>query len=250
MHVHLKYFCGEGAQRTEAQSRTRRNNDRDSNTQRSNDRSSGKTNKKKELEKKRATKTSKKCGFKVKGDEDYDSESDLSVQSDQDVVKKAQTRTPRVAASKAKSRVTAAVRKERKFAMEVDSSEEEYIGSDEDDVDSSEEDTAVVRAKERQAKAFANASKRNKKGKTPKKKSFSESKKDKKSVKNWKKNKRRKGQPNSSSSDEDDSIQGGDVPDIDMSELIAEAMAGCQLSVLHSVCWWRVVLGEQFLKSL
>lgn len=247
MHVHLKYFCGEGAQRTEAQSRTRRNTDRDSNTQRNNDGSSGKTNKKKKLEKKRVTKTIKKCRFKAKDDEDYDSESDLSVQSDQDVVKKDQTRTPRVAASKAKSRVTAAARKERKLAMVVDSSEEEeYVfGSDEDDVNSSEEDTAVVRAKERQAKAFANASKRNRKGKTSKKKSFSESKRNNKSVKNWKKNKGGKGQPDPSSSDEDDSIQGGDLPDIDMSELIAEAMVGCQLSVLHSVCWWRVVLGEQ-----
>jgi hypothetical protein len=248
LHVHLKYFCGEGAQRTEAQSRTRRNNDRDSNSQRNNNGSSGKNNNKKGLKKKISTKTSKKRGFKVNGDEDYDSESDLSIQSDPDFIKITKTRTPRVAASKAKSRVTAAVKKERKVAMEGGSSEEEYIDSDEDDADSSEEDIAVIRAKERQAKAFAKASKRNRKGEMPVKKSFSDSKKDKKSVKNGKKKIKGKRGKQDSSSDEDDSIQKGDfdLPDIDMSELIAEAMAGCQLSVLHSLCWWRIVLGEQF----
>ena len=35
-----------------------------------------------------------------------------------------------------------------------------------------------------------------------------------------------------------------------MEELVAEAMAGSRFSLLHSFCWWRVVLDEaHFIKS-
>mgnify|MGYP006179877765 CR=1 FL=1 len=31
---------------------------------------------------------------------------------------------------------------------------------------------------------------------------------------------------------------------IDMNKLLREAMEGSQMSILHSVCWWRIVLDE------
>lgn len=209
--------------------------------------------------KKKTSNQSSKKVFKVKGDEEYDSESDLSIQHDRiNVTSKARTPT-RAAASKAKRRVTAAVKKEIEIKMDSDSSEDEYIGSDEDSDSSSEEDEVMKRAKERQAKAFENA----KKGKgndngsskekllgeksTPKMKSangkISNSKQ--KNIKSMAKGKKgAKKKQFYESSDDFASESGDDLSDVDMDALIDEAMTGCQLSVLHSFCWWRIVLGK------
>ena len=54
--------------------------------------------------------------------------------------------------------------------------------------------------------------------------------------------KRKKFDDDSSSEDDDD---GRDpMEGIDMDRLLEEAMEGSQMSVLHSVCWWRIILDE------
>jgi hypothetical protein len=52
-------------------------------------------------------------------------------------------------------------------------------------------------------------------------------------------------------STDDDSTSGDDVNnEIDMAALVEKAMAGAKNSVLHSLCWWRIVLDEaHFIKS-
>ena len=46
----------------------------------------------------------------------------------------------------------------------------------------------------------------------------------------------------SSDSSLDDDI---DDDGIDMEALVEKAMAGAKNSVLHSLCWWRIILGEK-----
>ena len=55
----------------------------------------------------------------------------------------------------------------------------------------------------------------------------------------------------SDGSDSDDYDSDRDpMEGIDMDELMEEAMAGSQMSVLHSLTWWRIVLDEaHFIKS-
>ena len=50
---------------------------------------------------------------------------------------------------------------------------------------------------------------------------------------------------------DDDSTSGDDaINEIDMAALVEKAMAGAKNSVLHSLCWWRIVLDEaHFIKS-
>eukprot|EP00978_Attheya_sp_CCMP212_P032059 scaffold123505_cov55-Attheya_sp.AAC.1 len=53
---------------------------------------------------------------------------------------------------------------------------------------------------------------------------------------------RKKANASDSSSDSED--------EIDMKKLTEEAMAGSQMSILHSLCWWRIVLDEaHFIKT-
>jgi hypothetical protein len=39
-----------------------------------------------------------------------------------------------------------------------------------------------------------------------------------------------------------------DDDEIDMAALMEKAMAGAKNSVLHSLCWWRIVLGKAVIK--
>ena len=283
----MKYFCGEGAQRTEAQARTRRNPVRDEGGGNRRGRNAstrdgyGKTgsDKKKIMKESVATKKTKtmtKKDFKVKGDADYDSESDLSAADNVPAITK---RSSRSAAIQAKKRVSASAKSERKNKKYIDSTddeddedydnegddtvEEEEVDDDEvEDGESSSEDEAVRRAKERQAKALERARGKGKKfEKKAQKKKFSkdgETKGNKVSKKNaskknaskktntTKKTKKGKKPVDKDSDSEFDSDSDDDDLSIDMDELIAEAMAGAQMSVLHSFCWWRVVLGTIF----
>ena len=266
LHVHLKYFCGEGAQRTEAQSRTRRNRDTQTNPQRGGNSSSRQGDKKKGTDRKKISKASTKKVFKVKGDEDYASESDLSIQTNYSSFKR-KARSSRVAATKAKQRVSATAKSESKTKRHTDDSEEDYVESDEDYSDedigptsidsSSEDDVAIKRAKKQQAKAFEKAKKGkgSREGRKMEKKTFTKKGKEseaekrnasKKKMKKGKLMKKKKGKDDNSSSGDSDfsSDTDDDTFDIDMEALIAEAMAGCQLSILHSFCWWRIVLGK------
>lgn len=123
-----------------------------------------------------------------------------------------------------------------------DSSDESDSSADDDpsdDESESGEDPRLQRARQKQAEALAlaKASKKKpamkknqpKKGKAGKKKPIAGKK-------------RKKFDDDSSSEDDDD---GRDpMEGIDMDHLLEEAMEGSQMSVLHSVCWWRIILDE------
>jgi DNA repair protein RAD16 len=65
------------------------------------------------------------------------------------------------------------------------------------------------------------------------------------------KGKKSKKQEISDDDDSDDNVTQSDPMDgIDMDALMKEAMDGSKLSLLHSLCWWRIVLDEaHFIKS-
>lgn len=70
--------------------------------------------------------------------------------------------------------------------------------------------------------------------------------------KRTKKSAQKKHSSNCSSSAEDDDsfIPRSEMDDIDMEAMVEEAMAGCSMSQLHSISWWRIVLDEaHFIKS-
>ncbi|KAL3910370.1 MAG: hypothetical protein SGILL_007718, partial [Bacillariaceae sp.] len=113
--VHLKYFCGETAQRTEAQSRQRRTADRHQRPAPNNNRGGrgsqgGGNGGKKAFKTKQSTKTKKPLGktvtkkiVRAKASKNYDSDSELSVPEDFDVTS---SRPSRSAATQAKKKMT------------------------------------------------------------------------------------------------------------------------------------------------
>lgn len=249
---------------------------------------------------KKKSMTKKKKTFKVKGDMEYDSESDLSVHSESFDATKT-FRSPRAAAAAAKSRVAAVVKRETRGKI-GDSDDESNVSDDdyeeetsnyEDDSKGEEDiattakerrgikkstkkvqkyvnhnddvpeddDTAIERARSRQAVALVKAKWSKKSGKSLKGKKEKVTKIKKKTVPMRKKdkkqgnqagglsNKKASGSPPTSSDDDSESVDDASL-NVDMDVLIAEAMEGCRLSVLHSFCWWRVVLDEaHFIKS-
>jgi DNA repair protein RAD16 len=71
-----------------------------------------------------------------------------------------------------------------------------------------------------------------------------------KGQKRLKKLPKKKRSSSSSSEDDDSFIPQNAMDDIDMEAMVEEAMAGCSMSPLHSVCWWRIVLDEaHFIKT-
>ena len=133
--------------------------------------------------------------------------------------------------------------KKRAKQHESDSSGESDYESDsegESDPESSnseEEDVRLQRARKKQAEALALAKASKKKPamkKMPPKKGNGGEKK----AANIKKGKKF----DDSSSDEEDDHD--PMKDIDMDRLIKEAMEGSQMSILHSLCWWRIILDE------
>ena len=266
LRIHLKYFCGEGAERTEAQSRTHRNRDRDGRGAGGSSRGSvsgknGIGSRKKSEKKyfagsKKTIKSSsvrsvpkargsskRKSKLRLKGDEQFDSESDFSL-NEEVIVPSARKGSSRSAAKMA----TQALQRNR--AEVDDGSEDDYFessssfegeddeSSDEsiarplqrkgqkqtkskwnDDSDSSENDELLQKAVEKQEKAKASAKKKQGKGGSGK-----------------------GGSKKKSEKCGDDDIL--DDFGIDIKHLMEEAMAGAQMSVLHSLCFWRVVLGK------
>lgn len=261
LRVHLKYFCGESAQRTEAQARQRRTADRnqpgggDSGGRQG----GGKGGKKKSLsssqkkpltsskKKPPMTKVSPKKTVRVKGDDIYDSDSELSFPDE--AISRGKKRPSRSGATRTKQKIAKCM---KGAGGDNDSSGSSY-GTDDaddpsDDSDSSEdtkltelkkkapakrpgkgnESAAAERAREKQRQALEAA------GKTKTKKA---------PLKKKGKGKGKNKDDSSSSSSGSDSEGACDPLDgIDMDELIKEAMAGARFSVLHSFCWWRVVL--------
>ena len=300
LRIHLKYFCGEGAQRTEAQARQRRgrnyrhhnNNDNDNHndgrsensSRRSNDGSlSTKTTK---SSKKKPPQTKKKSftKAKLKASKSLDSESDNDISIDAGMKDKplkdlVRGKSSRKAASQASRRLSSSMKtwggsgdeddddyengdnesdeeielsesdsysepiRVKKVKSTVvkgkkgdDSSGDSSESSEAEDSDSDDEmDEAERKALQKQREALELASS-NKKGRV---KSFPKKKIPKKGKGEG------KGNGNGKKNFVDDFVRGVDKDlGIDMDELLSEAMAGSQMSLLHSLCWWRVVLDE------
>jgi hypothetical protein len=132
--------------------------------------------------------------------------------------------------------------------------EEAVIESESDDSSFGADDVARVRRK--QAGAFALASRGRKVGKqraepkknAERKKPAGPTKKNQKESRGRKKVKDYESEESLENSDTEDSRD--PLNGIDMDALMEEAMAGSTLSVLHSFCWWRIILDEaHFIKS-
>lgn len=265
--VHLKYFCGETAQRTEAQSRQRRtagssrggtssNKKKKSMKSEPTKAASKKSSKTSQVQKKKAKKV-----IRASSTKGYDSDSDLSVPDDLDLTSK---RPSRAAAQKAKRKLTDSSKDwangnegdsdsfsgDNQYSSDDESSDDslspihsaaatkgkiqmsnadhvESFSSDDEDDSDSEDDAAVVRSQKRQKLALSMVKQSTKK-KFPPKKGPGKAKKTKK-----------KSAPADDDSDDDDPLK-----DIDMEALKEKAMEGYKESVLHTICWWRIVLDE------
>lgn len=273
LKVHLLYFCGETAQRTVAQARQYRSTDRHEGT--SNKRKGGTRSKEKTRKSfsksstkvttkqhskslKRTKKVTRATRTKI-----YESDSDLSLPDDFNVSSK---RPSRSAACAAAQRLSAS---SKEWGGDNASDSDEFsdmgsaISSDDETSDeisapprttvvkkgyraknhidnvsssdycSSEDDAALVRAKKRQKLAFSRAH-------PGKKKKFPGEEKKKFPGKKTM-NKR---QLNESSSDEEIVDTADPLKGIDLEALKQKAMEGCQVSILHTMSWWRIVLDE------
>ncbi len=108
------------------------------------------------------------------------------------------------------------------------------------DSDSEEEHrSAVIRSRKRQEAALSRVKKGTTKGMASKKSKMGKGK-------TFGKKKKFKDEPSDddSSDDSSDNDNGDPLDKIDMQALKDEAMAGCKISVLHSIAWWRIVLDE------
>ena len=284
LKVHLKYFCGERAQRTEAQARQRRTADRPpgrggntngqkgkktepkkkSFTLKVDQMSKGKDSKKNQ----NAKKTVSKKIVRLEHAKGFESDSGLSVNEEIDLVS---PRSRRSAAVSATRKMAATAKKwgvddgtddsddfssedssgdsddnsvvikpiskggNTRKAAKMDSSDDE-VSSDSD----SDDDQAAVRARKKQKLAMTRAQGRKKTTTVEKNKTFND---DKKKGKNATKKKPLRDE---SSSDDDESEDEDRDPmeGIDLDQLMQDAMKGSRESVLHMMCWWRVVLDE------
>ena len=273
LRVHLKYFCGEGAQRTEAQSRQRRNRDRNQgngnrgvgSTSRGGDKDMKKKSSLEQSKKKSLSpKTPTKRAIRLKSSGDFDSESDLSVDSEE--APKKNGRPSRAAAVSAKNRLSASKTEWVRNGDDSDEYEDEDTSSeDEDEVSEIEpskggrnrinrtkssgnkvQPKAMTSSEESDSDESALERARKKQREALEKVKASKSKKTKKNVFKKKAGKKKpnlkKGGDSEVSSSEEETDDPADA--IDMDRLIEEAMQGSQMSVLHSVCWWRIVLDE------
>lgn len=292
LRVHLKYFCGDGARKTEAQARQRRTGDRGpANNGNGGGGGGNKKGKGKTMSKKKppmpTTGTKKKFAtaktIRMKGTSDCESESDLSVAADiQDAVLSPQ-RPSRTASRTARKKLSASINAWSEHALDAnddddDDDDESSFSSDgtssvdsnvmlsdlakrrttavsskganKKRVDDRSDNDLLQRARKKQMDAMAHA-KMNKavkgKGKQPTKKSFGGKPKLKKVP--MKKGKAPMGDDDDDDDDGDSSSSSENefvdpMEGIDLDELMDEAMAGSKRSVLHSFCWWRVVLDE------
>jgi hypothetical protein len=278
--VHLKYFCGEMAQRTEAQSRQRRTADRHQRPAHSNNRvgggSQGAKDGKKTFKSKHSklTKTKKpllkaaaKTTVRARGSKNYDSDSDLSVPENLDV---SSGRPSRSAATQALKQMNES---SKEWSDGGASDSDAFSGSDASSDESNSDDKSVA------PKTATFVSRRKVEGEVPSDSSSSESEDDavlararkrqrvamsqiKKASRTTKKNfktpakgmstgkkitARKKKMPDedsSSSDSNDDSFKDDPLASVDMDALKTEALQGCAVSPLHTMSFWRVVLDE------
>jgi len=291
----LKYFCGDNAERTEAQSRQRRGSNHGGgggvNARRGRGRGPGSSNNKKSGDKKD---TKKKTFTKDESEEDDDKKMPAkkvpakkpakkkpaqkkggkkkSAPSKTEVEEEISTTSPRSgsgrsAARKAASQISQSAAEwmppdddddSDNFKSEDESSSDDDSSDSEDgyssDSSSSSDDSALERAREKQRQALEMAAKNKKKPAAKKKQPVSKAKgkkvtnKKKSAAKGKGKKKKFDDEPSDDDYSSDD--DGSDSDDIDMQALIDQAMAGAKNSVLHSICWWRIVLDEaHFIKT-
>ena len=265
LRIHLKYFCGEGAVRTEAQARQRRNED-NGGRQVGRGGSGGAGNNSSKSPKGASEK--KKIAHKRMGHiADYDSESELSYLSS------------KVMSSARRSRKASVVAKAKMFSSKKEWSIEKNDDSEEYEVagvSSSEDSTHFEAASLKKIPAQARGKKplkrtplaedddddsdsadfapQTKSSKTTAKGGSGKAKKKlpiKKGAKQLAVKKTGKKKDGESDDDESDDANPVDPMDgIDMDLLMKEAMDGSTMSLLHSLCWWRIVLDEaHFIKS-
>jgi len=261
LRIHLKYFCGESAQRTEAQARQRRTADRNRHggMRPSSQSGGGKGKSKKQTKKPPMTKLSTKKTLGVSGDDMYDSESDLSVVDE--VSPTGRKRPSRSASNQTKQKIAKCMK--TSGAGDSDSSGSNF-GTDDGDTGepSSDESDTSHHMKLAVTKKKTVKPARNVKGKSQNAADIAREKqrqaleaatsKEGKKSEPKKKAKGKKKFRNSSSGDdsEEEKDEFDPLGDIDMDELMDEAMSGARFSILHSFCWWRVVLDEaHFIKS-
>ena len=255
LKLHLKYYCGEFAERTEAQARQIRASER------GNQSTSSSHVQSKNAAKGKKSITKKKVNLKSMDDEIV-YKSDSSVQStDKKVNARYGIRSARKIATKKLSAYK---------SYETGSSESSFsYESDDDDNDDDDDDEYVNPTKSRKKTTKGKVErttkdivrKRNRKTIQPSVSSSEESddelnaaaiesqrkaletarfgKKDKKEKKQYAKKgtKQNKRDKNVDADDEN-------VIDIDMDQLIEEAQSNSCMSILHSMCWWRIVLDE------
>ncbi|KAL7510045.1 hypothetical protein ACHAXN_006958 [Cyclotella atomus] len=281
--IHLKYFCGESAQKTEAQARQRRG-DGEARGRRGRrpDRPFGKSDgKDKPTNDTKCTKKDTKSISKSK--ESAAAKTASKTKPSKPITKKSSgkkkssksdtadygttatsRRSSRGAAQKAANQITKSAAEwvapdgddsdSEVFKSESSSSDEESEAPDvsSDSSESDSDSSTLKRARAKQQQALERA--RKNKGKKPavkggKKEPTVSKKGEKKSFTKKGKKKFDDDYEDSSSSDESDD---GDeaANDIDMDALVQAAMEGAKNSVLHSLCWWRIVLDEaHFIKT-
>ena len=253
LRVHLTYFCGAGAQRTEAQARQRRGNARHHNGNDNNSRGGGPSKGKVTSKKFAASKVIPK-NKKVIKTFDSDSSND-NVDIGPTVTPSTGRRPARVASKVASNKLKSSVKEwspqdsaDESSGSEFDSDQDSKTSGDDDlisDDDSvpiqrhkktSNSVKSITTAKQKQAEALAKFQKGGKKV---------ISRKMKKPPKGKGKKDFDMDSDESSSEDDRDPMEG-----IDINALMEEAMAGSRFSFLHSFCWWRIVLDEaHFIKS-
>lgn len=256
LRIHLKYFCGDNAQRTEAQARQRRTaeQDRRPNHGRQTSKKSKPNSKKSKTASQTESPLSKSSkSVRLHSTPDYDSESDVSIQ--EDLVDESSARPARSAAIKANKKVKGSMKEWSYGKMDADSSDESAFRSNEESDSSDSEsddppmtasrhfakrktqDKSVERALEKQEQALEQITKAKGKKKVGKKKPPAKASKGK--------GKKKFDDESSSADSEGNDDDSADPMDgIDMDDLIKEAIAGSRFSALHSFCWWRIVLDE------
>lgn len=288
--IHLKYFCGDAAERTEAQARQQRNSDRDggggNGRLRRGSRPGGNSggDDKRGDKRKESNKSKESTEMKMikKPPEKNAPAKNATAKKPKKTSEKPEKKPEKKAAktagiekppSEVKPRAGSQRNAALKAASQISRSAADWMppdGEDDDsgvsdseseppssDVDSGDSDSSsdseLERAREKQRQALeiikgankpvakANnqrAPSKAKKGKTPSKK--------KPAAKGKAKAKQKKFDDDSdeSSYSSSDSESGDVKNEIDMAALMEKAMAGAKNSVLHSLCWWRIVLGK------
>jgi hypothetical protein len=142
------------------------------------------------------------------------------------------------------------------------STKKKVVETSSDSEDDDEDEEELQKALEKQRLALKRAKAFKSKAKVPEKKEFihtvkGEKKVDKKKVEmkksahKGKQGEKRKKPPSEESGSDEASETGSDdgadvdpLEGIDMKKLMNDAMAGSRVSILHTFCWWRIVLDE------